>query len=285
MARWLLALILCGLPLSFGQTTNPTRDQLRADAIRSITSLNSKLEELRTVTPREKQLQAACAVNCSDPKLLEEMDDLAAQRFAAVDAILSQMDDCIDGYIVGSVNPKHADLDRELVVQDLKQILGKVAVDPPSAYVLNSAKSRSLIVFYTLGGWPAAGAHATSVTLRSYNATGGGLQLADVSGDDMNGYANVAVKELHSPVPGETWLLVWGQATGANGPNIRMRVYAYDGMKFKTMWMPANVWGTFTVSVTDNGFKVDGPYYREDRQRHDRYLLTSEGLYLKSINE
>jgi len=39
-------------------------------------------------------------------------------------------------------------------------------------------------------------------------------------------------------VPDETWLLVWGQATGANGPNIKMGVYAYDGKKFRTTWCP-----------------------------------------------
>jgi len=64
------------------------------------------------------------------------------------------------------------------------------------------------------------GPGATSVTLRSYNATSSGVKLANVAGTDMGGYANVSAQELHSPVPGETWLFLWGQMTGANGPNI-----------------------------------------------------------------
>ena len=70
-----------------------------------------------------------------------------------------------------------------------------------------------------------------------------------------------------------------------SGPNIRMRVYAYDGRKFRTMWMPANVWGTFTISLTESGFKVSGPYYHENKERHDTYTVAPDGLYLTSISK
>jgi hypothetical protein len=123
------------------------------------------------------------------------------------------------------------------------------------------------------------GQGATSVTLRAYNAVEGHFKLADLTGDNLDGYGDVSVKELHSPVPDEMWLLVWGHMTGANGPNIRMRVYAYGGKKFRTMWMPENSWGGFTVHVTDRGFTVDGGYYREDGVRHDAYFLAPDGLY------
>ena len=110
------------------------------------------------------------------------------------------------------------------------------------------------------------GPRATSVTLRAYNLAGGRFELADLTGDNLDGYGSVSVKELHSPV--SMPLLVWGQMTGANGPNIRMRVYTYDGKKFRTVWMPENSWGNFTIHVTAHGFTVGGEYYREDHARH-----------------
>ena len=67
---------------------------------------------------------------------------------------------------------------------------------------------------------------------------------------------------------------------GLAGPNIRMRIYAYDGEKFATRWMPANVWGAFTVTLTEGGFRIDGQYYQGDKDRHDAYLIGKDGLYL-----
>jgi hypothetical protein len=42
---------------------------------------------------------------------------------------------------------------------------------------------------------------------------------------------------------------------------------------------PANAWGAFTVGLTDRGFTIDGNYYREDKRRHDVYLLAEDGIY------
>ena len=137
-----------------------------------------------------------------------------------------------------------------------------------------------MIVAYNQHKGRLMGERSTSMTLRAYNKTATGVKLTDVTGEAMDGYGDISVKELHSPVPGGIWLLVWGQMTGANGPNVRMRVYAYDGGKFRTIWMPANVWGNFAVTITDSGFTLDGPYYREGGERHDTYTAASDGLYL-----
>jgi hypothetical protein len=200
-----------------------------------------------------------------------------------MDEVASQMQREIDNYVVRTVNPKHADLDCKSVVQDLKQILGEVAVGAPSAFVMDSPHGRSLIVAYTLGKGFAMGPGATSVVLRSYRATDRGLNVGDTTGEDMNGYANVSVKTLPSPTPGLVWFLLWGQMTGANGPNIRMRGYAYDGNRFKTVWMPANEWGNFTIRVDANGFTIDGEYYRSGKKRHDVYTLAPDSFYLEDL--
>jgi hypothetical protein len=89
----------------------------------------------------------------------------------------------------------------------------------------------------------------------------------------MNGYAGLEITELHAPLAGKLFLLLSGQAMGANGPNTRMRLYEYDGERFRPMWMPENVWGSFYVKATVDGFNVEGEYYRSDRKRRDGYVV------------
>lgn len=223
------------------------RQQLASEAEKRITNLSKKFDQLLMLTPSE------------------------------MDYVISQIQREVDAYLARAVDPNH--FDRESVEQRLKQILVHAYYDPPSAFVLNSAKGRSLVVVYALSKGTLMGPRATSVTLRAYNAAGERFELADLTGDNLDGYGSVTVKELHSPVSGEMPLLVWGKMTGANGPNIRMRIYTYDGRKFRPTWMPENVWGGFAVQVTEHGFTVDGDYYREDHARHDTYFLAEDGLY------
>ena len=184
----------------------------------------------------------------------------------------------MDAYVVGTLNGHVVGISPHRVAQDLKQILGETAVADPAVFLLESPHGRTLVVLYAID---AGTAMTSSTTLRGYEVSGNRVNLAGTTGSDMDGYGNLWVKQLRSPeLTDELWLLVGGQAFGANGPNIRMRIYAYDGKKFATRWMPANVWGTFTVTLTDSGFRVDGQYYQEDKDRHDAYLIGEDGLYL-----
>jgi len=256
------------------------RQQLASETEERITNLSKKFEELLVLTPSEKELGAACAVNCANatPQIRDQSRRDGANREAAMDYVISQIHGEVDAYLARAVDPNH--FDGKSVEQGLKQVLAHAFYDnPPSAFVLNSEKGPSLIVVYALGKGTLMGQGGTSVTLRAYNAAQGRFKLADLTGDNLDGYGDVSVKKLHSPVPDEMWMLVWGHMTGANGPNIRMRVYAYGGKKFRTMWMPENSWGGFTVHVTDHSFTVDGGYYREDGVRHDAYFLAPDGLY------
>ena len=72
--------------------------------------------------------------------------------------------------------------------------------------------------------------------------------------------------------------------TGADGPNNQMRVYAFDGTRFRPVWGPDDNWGTFTVRVTDSGFTVDGDYYtaasgKSRPARYDVYRLAEDGVH------
>ena len=43
------------------------------------------------------------------------------------------------------------------------------------------------------------------------------------------------------------------------------------------MWMPENIWGRFSVTARDTGFKVEGDYYRRGGHRNDSYHLYEDG--------
>ena len=132
------------------------------------------------------------------------------------------------------------------------------------------------------------GPDGTSVMVRAYNQTPSGLASVDVTSDSMNGFGNLAVKEVRprvsnpvAPPSQATYVLLSGYMTGTNGPLNRMRLYAYDGSKLRPLWMPEDIWGTFDVDVSSDGFfTVDGDYYRESRERHDRYVLTEDYVAL-----
>jgi hypothetical protein len=58
-----------------------------------------------------------------------------------------------------------------------------------------------------------------------------------------------------------------------------MRLYAYEGQKFRTVWAPEDVWGDFTISRRDAGFTVMGTYYRGG-SRDDQYAISADRVYL-----
>ncbi|MBS1826030.1 MAG: hypothetical protein JST93_11970 [Acidobacteria bacterium] len=180
---------------------------------------------------------------------------------------------------VGTLNPEG--VQPQSVERTLKNILSRALYpgQSPAVYVTEHPKNgRFLMAVYTLDrGFMGQG--GTAVILRVYQASGGRFILANVAGNNMDGYGNVTVKQLHSPTRGEAWLLLWGYMTGANGPNMRMRVFACDGRAFRSVWMPENVWGSFRVNVTATGFAVEGEYYRERNVRRDAYSVAEDGIY------
>ena len=165
------------------------------------------------------------------------------------------------------------------MIANLSHILTGVSDQPPKAFVLASHQIHALIIFDNVPNGT-VGPNSSYAALAAFRADGSKLALSDSTGNDMEGYASIDVKELHSPVEGEIWLLVSGYTTGANGPNCRMRVFAYDGKKFRTVWKPANVWGALATRVSDSGFVVRGDYYRSNRHVNDHYALAADGLYL-----
>jgi hypothetical protein len=261
------------------------REERRTDTQRKIKTLSGRFAEILAPTDRERQLQADCHLNCAavadtatGKTVAQELDEIANAHNTALDRVIAEVETSLDDYIVKTVRITDPNLASASAADDLGLILQDEAVQPPAAFILRSPKGNSLLVFYGLN----RGMSLTSTSvLRVYAAGANGLRLSDSTSADMDDYGNLEVRELHSPKTGEIWLLVSGQMMGANGPNIRMRVVACDGKKFRNIWMPANQWGWFTNRVTQDGFTVDGDYYRSNRHRHEAYFLAPDGLYLK----
>jgi hypothetical protein len=262
----------------FSQVEHPATE-IESPFANRVANLNKKFAELLQPPAIEKQWRdCPQKANCANAtQMREQIEREWAERLKAINAVASQIRNEIDAYVARAVDANR--LDSAAVAQSLERILGGPPDERPSAFVLDLDHAQSLIIAYTVFKGTLMGTDGTSVTLRAYTPSRGTLRLVAATGDDMDGYAGVSVLELHSPVPHEMWLLLSGYMTGANGPNNRMRVYAYDGSKFRIMWAPENIWGNFTLDVTDRGFTVDGDYYREDKIRHDEYVLAEDGVY------
>jgi hypothetical protein len=284
LPRELILLVLVIGHVAAAQPTKQAHEHLTQQTKERVAILQKQLLDLNNFTPLEKELQARCAKNCSDPELQAQMESDARQKKQAGQELVSQILDLLDQFITQTVSPRIGEQEYKRLTVNLKTVLGENANDlvSPAAFILDSPQQCSLIVVYAVSSSAAVG---SVTTIRAFTAAGNRLRLTAVTGGDMDSYGNLSVKKLPSPTPDGFWLLIWGQAEGANGPNIGMRIYEYRAEKFKPVWMPANEWGNFEVTVTKDGFNVDGAYYREDRQRHDRYRLTEYGLYLKQRNE
>jgi hypothetical protein len=148
-----------------------------------------------------------------------------------LDRVAAEIHRAIDEHISIAVSPKA--FDPKAVQERLRRLLGAAANGGPYAFSVGSRNDRHLVIAYAVQKGTLMGPGATSVTVRVYAPREGRFAFVGATGDDMDGYGSLNVAELHSPVSNDLWLLIWGQMTGANGPNIRMRIYAYDRAKFR----------------------------------------------------
>jgi hypothetical protein len=171
----------------------------------------------------------------------------------------------------------------------LLRALKLMAPSPPSEYTGASNVFRTLIwgVPVAITGFEldrgGAGAPETKVFMQAYRKGLTGWALTAETGDDFDSY-RLNVKQLTSPRFGEVWFLAYGDLTGYNGHKIRLRIYAFDGEKFTTVWSPPDRLDA-TVTVAGDTFKVhriDEKQHYELREvpffRTDEYLLTASGV-------
>lgn len=261
--------------LSLGQVPS-AEDRRTAETRERIAALNAEFRLIGEAA--QARLDAAnCRLGCPDtgPVLRDQM----ASALAAVTAKVHAE---VDAFVRRTAGFGTLRIDR--VATGLRQILPP---DEPSAVIRGPSASSAehVVTAYVVHKGGVMGPGATSVMLRAYMRTAREVALRDVTGSDMDGYGRLSILEIHPllsspPKPvAETFVLLSGYMTGANGPNNRMRLYAYDGRRFRAVWMPANEWGEFDVQMAQGGFTVVGPYYRENRRRNERYVVSDDGLY------
>src|SRR6185295_16248135 len=104
----------------------------------------------------------------------------------------------VDSFIIRNFTVPLSNPDRTRLVAGVRQ-LGQTR-EAPAVFVSDRPDHRSLVVAYSLSkGFMGPG--GTAVTVRAYNQRSRRLELIDVAGEDMNGYADRTVTELHSPAP------------------------------------------------------------------------------------
>lgn len=121
---------------------------------------------------------------------------------------------------------------------------------------------RSVIVAYgiTRGG---TAVNDSAITIRGYRLDRDKLILSDTTGQEFDGYG-LFTKMLPPPITGEAWLIAWGPLHGFNGSKNRVRIYAFDGKTFRTIWNPDDMMNA-TIHVTSSGFSIN-------RLDEDRYF-------------
>jgi hypothetical protein len=143
--------------------------------------------------------------------------------------------------------------------------------DLPFARMANLSAGRALVVAYAI----VRGAHNDISTIRGFVSDVNRFKLIATTGEDFDGY-NMFKLELASPIAGEFWLLAWGQAQTFNGSRVRLRLYAFDGRGFRTVWEPDDLFSA-TVRATGQGFAIDHEVREPPFTVHDEYRLTFNG--------
>lgn len=264
------------VPPSSSQETFRRTDE---ETERRIAQLAAQFETFRQPpTAAERAYPEMCRRDCSSAAAASarrEIDAIYVRRRQSIDELAVRIHREVDNFIAKAITP--ADLNRGIVESGLRLVLSSASYESPVAFT-SEQNGRRLAIAYMLSKAGQQGPGGTSVTLRMYIERDGHLVLADATGSDFEGYASISVVELRSPAPREAWFLLSGKLTGANGPNTRMRIYAFDSQRFGTVWMPENVWGAFAIAVDDMGFTVKGNYYRGGA-REERYFLSDDGVY------
>jgi hypothetical protein len=180
------------------------------------------------------------------------------------DALTAQIHTSIDGYVVEKADPSR--ITSGVMEADLREILAVSGNSteysgPPYARVTELPAGRSLVIGYKLtrGG---GAVDDSAVAFRGYRVEQRRFKLVDAIGSEFDGYG-LFTHELKSPLQGETWLLAWGGLSGFNGNKTRLRIYAFDGNQFRTVWSPPDALNV-SVEFTGDGFSI----IRLDEERY-----------------
>jgi hypothetical protein len=89
------------------------------------------------------------------------------------------------------------------------------------------------------------------------------------------------VSQMHSPIPSESWFLVWGKTIGDTGSRLRIRLYAFDGNTVHAIWKRDDLtYGEITASPTSVDLEYDREYKSTDPNNrvHETLHVSPNGL-------
>lgn len=136
---------------------------------------------------------------------------------------------------------------------------------------------RTLLVAYTIlrGG---EGIPDSLPVLDFYVQTSSEWELKDTAPTDLTA-STLFIRRMDSPLAGELWYLVWGNRLGDTGTRLRIRLYAFNGAKVRTVWKSSDL--THGVmqevaakSITFNYEKV----YNSGQRTYENLYITPNGL-------
>jgi hypothetical protein len=185
----------------------------------------------------------------------------------------------IDTFIRQFVRPSESTQSIQLRLRNLLNIRppNLEYADLPTVHMLDLPIGRILVLAYTIVRPP----HFNSGNIRAYRATLNNFEFIAATGpefgDDPSGFG-LFTRPVPSPVPGEFWLLAWGE--NHTGKISLFRLYAFNGQQFRTVWSPETM-PYAKITFTASGFSIrhlvrdTTPGYSVD----DDYALTATGPF------
>ena len=223
-------------------------------------------------------------------KQLRWHSEAESKQYDAVrDQVTQQVLGEIDGFISDNFHPGTATADQVKAGLDglLGYKLGGVIYNV--AFLANLPSGKFLIAGIEL--WRGGRAIADdAVSIRAYKETGNKFVLA-ASTDPLSGVVSLCVKVLPDPpVPGELWLMALADRPALAPPTVVMRLYAFDGEKFRTVWSPEDIvteGAESAVQLTSGGFTVNklfdptgGAPHSPSVVIHEQYTLAADGPHM-----
>jgi hypothetical protein len=126
-----------------------------------------------------------------------------------------------------------------------------------------------------------------AMSLRAYKETAGQfkpvanieLVRGDSDAPELRGGLQVAALRSQ-PVPGEFWFIAWARVESARGAVITLRVYGFDGTRFRTVAATGDVLVDGfpqAVRTTQDGFSVTRLVDETKRRLIEEYAVTANG--------
>jgi len=213
-------------------------------------------------------------------------DEAGQEKYAATKhEVTRQVLNEIDAFVSDSFQPSSATT--ELVGAGLDALLGHKSGDVMHdlAFSVDLPHGHFLIAGIELSRGGDAIAD-DAISFRAYKAVGNRLVFAA----NTDNFSDSSLVDLHAealsglPAVGEFWFMAMAEVPPQSPTTVALRLYAFDGEKFRTVWEPRNIIAAGVgkaIEATTGGFVVDslfdptgGAAHSPSVVIHEQYVLT-----------